>query len=481
MAESLRAKAFHGTVWASLDRLGILALQFIVNVILARLLTPADFGYIGMIAIFLAVSQVFIDGGFGSALIQKKEPTDEDYSTIFYFNIGVSVFIYAILFFCAPWIASFFHLPLLTEILRILGLTLIINALAFVQNNRLRKQLSFRSMAWINVGSYLFASLIAILMAFNGFGVWSLVFLQVIYSFVQNVLLWTVVRWFPLKKFSIKAFRLLFGFGGYILASNIIQEICRNLQGLVIGRLFSASQLGYYTQAKKLDDVFCYTLPQILVQVIFPLYARFQDNLQRLNEILGLSMRIVSYFIFPLMMLLIIIADPLIYFIFGEKWIMAVPYFRILCVGGFFICLQNITYYAVASVGNADSLFRWSFYKWGVYFVLLMLGTIWGMDGIMWSLVISNFNIAAVNSYLVKKFIGFSLKKQILELLPSLTLCICCGGGILLFDTFTDRLNELIFGVLFLVFYFTLSYFLHMKVIKDISLLKNIVFNKNAG
>lgn len=472
MGNTLGRKIVSGTVWAMVDKLGTMGIQFVVNIVLARLLMPADFGSIGMLAIFISVSQTLVDGGFGSALIQKKEPTQEDYSTIFYWNLFFSIGLYGILFLSAPYIATFFKLPILCDVLRVLGLILIVNALVIVQNNRLRKQLAFKTIALINVSSHLIAAVIAIGLAYKGFGVWSLVAMQLLYGGFQNCMLWGIVRWHPTLQFSLGALKRLFSFGSYLLASNLLQEICRNLQGIIIGRKFSAAQMGYYAQARKLDDVCCYALPNVLVQVLFPVYSQFQNDKQQLQKLLGLSVRVISYFIFPLVLLLVLLAEPLILFLYGDKWIPAIPYFQVLCFGGLFICLQNTNYFAVAAVGKSHALFIWSFYKWGVHLCLLLIGSIWGMYGILWGMVISNINIYAVNAFCAYRYVGYSPWRQVRDFVPVLLLSSLSFGGAYLLQARFPEMHFALTAVAFVGIYLMLTLIFRLRVISDMVRIK---------
>lgn len=473
MAESLGHKTITGTVWASIDRIGTMAVQFVVNLILARLLMPEDFGYIGMLAIFIAVSQILIDGGFGAALIQKKEPTQTDYSTVFYWNLLFSITLYGLLFLCAPLIATFFHLPLLCRILRVMGVILIINALVIVQNNRLRKQLAFRTIALVNICSYLSAALFAVWSAYKGMGVWSLVIMQLLFGCIQCLLLWYLTRWLPTWSFSLRSLKTMFGFGGYLLISNILQVVCQNMQGIIIGRKFSASQLGFYSQAKKLDEMSSYVLPNIIVQVIFPIYSQIQNDHKKLQHVLGLSIRIISYLIFPLMLLLILVAEPLIIFLYGVKWSTSILYFQILCIGGIFVCLQNINYYAVAAVGKSKALFNWSLYKWGILLLLLFVGSYWGMIGILIGIIISNINIYIVNAVLVYHHIGYSLGKQMRDVIPILTIGTLSFIGASFLKYYLCNIHFSVIALLFIFLYVFLTIIFRLKIISDIIRIKH--------
>ena len=267
MAISLKQQTISGMIWSFLQRFGSMGVSFISNIIFARLLTPDDYGCIGMLTIFIALSNTFIDGGFGSALIQKKRPTQEDYSTIFYWNVFLSIVLYAILFLCAPLIADFYNIEILSKILQVEGIILIINALGIIQNNQLRKQLKFKSIAHITLTASIVSVIVAIVMAYMGYGVWSLVAQQIVLSFVSTLLYWIHGSWRPSRTFSARSFKELFGFGSFILLSSLLNAFCNNLNGLLIGKFFNASSMGYFTQAKKLEDVFSSSIETVVGQV----------------------------------------------------------------------------------------------------------------------------------------------------------------------------------------------------------------------
>lgn len=419
--ESLGHKALKGTIWASIDRFSTIGVQFIVNLVLARLLMPSDFGAIGMLTIFIGVSQVIIDGGFISALIQKKAPTQTDYSTIFYWNIVLALLLYAILFISSPYIAEFYRMPVLNSVLRALGIGSIIFSINVVQAARLRKMLAFKSLAIANLTAIVVSGIVGIVMARYGFGVWSLVTQTLIFNATTTILYFILTHWIPSAVFSIKSLRELFGFGGFLLLATIFQEVCRNFQGIIIGRRFSAAQMGFYSQAYRLDQVTSNALPQVISQVMFPIYSTIQDDLSRLRDMLANNIRIIAFCIFPLMGALIIAAEPIIVFLYGDKWIPAAHYFQILCVGGLFACLQNVNYFAVAAVGRSKDLFFWSIYKWGFLLGAMFVGMEWGMNGLMWSIAASAFNIYLVNASLVARHVGLSLWLQLSILLPILS------------------------------------------------------------
>ena len=477
MGTKLGNKVISGTLWATADRFISMGIQFLTNLILARLLMPSDFGCIGMLAIFILVSQTIIDGGFGSALIQKKEPTQADYSTIFYLNLFFSIGLYCILFFFAPLIASFYRMPVLDGVLKAWGMVLIINSLGLVQNNRLKKKIAFREIAIVNVSSYLTGAVVAVFLAFRGYGVWSLVALQIIYSVFSTLFYWLYTRWHPSFCFSLQSLKSLFGFGSYILFSNILQEVCKNLQGLIIGRRFSSTEMGLYTQAKKLGDVAYYTLPNVIVQVMFPVYSQLQTEVSRLREVLRINVRVISFVTFPLMMLLIEVAFPLITFLYGSKWEAAVPYFQVLCVGGLFVCLQNINYYAIAALGKSRILFGWSFYKWGMLLFLLLVGMHWGMYGILCGMIVSELNIYLVNAALVSKYVSYSVWRQLGDIMPILLISIATWVLTYMARDYW-QLHFSFQILLFVVMYVSFTYLFRLRVRKDVFTIVQMLFQR---
>lgn len=475
MADSLGKKALKGTVWATADRFGGMVLQFVVNLVLANLLLPSDFGTVGVLAIFIAVSQTVIDGGFASALIQRKEPTDIDYSTIFFWNLGFSLLLYGVLFVASPFIAGYFSMPVLRDVLRVISLNLVISALAQMQLVRMKRELAFKRLAVVNLTSYIVASVIAIVMAFRGFGVWSLVAMTVINQAMVTGLYWILNRWHPVAVFSMKSFRSLFGFGGYLLAASILHEICRNLQGVIIGKRFSAADMGYYSQAYKLDQVTSYSIPQVLVQVLFPVFSNIQNDRERLVEMTLLGMRVIAAVVFPLLIVLMIVAEPLVVTLYRDVWLPCVPYFRILCVGGIFVSLQNVNFYAVAALGHSDVLFRWSFYKWGLLLVLLLVGMFFGMEGIMWAIVVSNLNIFVVNAVLSRRYVGCPLRRQIRCVLPPLATGAAAGLAVV---PFMGMLPWWVCASAYLLLYVALALLFRLRALGDLRQLLQLVKKK---
>jgi len=406
-------------IWSFVQRFGTMAISFVSNIVLARLLTPDDYGTIGMLMIFIAVANTFVDGGFGSALIQKKEPTEEDYSTIFWWNMFLSVVLYGLLFIGAPAVARFYNLPLLCDVLRIQGVVLIVNALSIIQQNQLRKQLKFKRLATVTVISATFSAGIAIILAYMGWGVWALVAQQLMLSAFTAIQLWVLNKWSPLLIFSKESFKQLFGFGGFILLSNLINTFCNNVQTLLIGRYFTPSILGHYTQARKLEELASTSVSSIIDQVSYPVLAECQNNIAEMRTVLKKLLLCIAFVTIPVMAVLALNAHSLIIFLYTNKWVECIPYFQILCIAGIAISMQGILYYAVACLGKSRELFIWTIIKRGVGLLLLVVGIFFGgIYGLLIGTVLSTWIVYLSNAYLCSKHIHYTLTKQLLDLLP---------------------------------------------------------------
>lgn len=425
----IKQKAFSGVIWNSVQRFGVMAITFCSNIILARLLSPEDYGCVGMLMIFISLSAAFVDGGFGSALIQKKNPTNEDYSTIFYWNIALSVVLYAVLYLCAPLIASFYRIPLLANVLRVQGIVLIFNALSIIQQNQLRKKLLFQKLAIVNISSALLSLIAAVIMAYKGFGVWALVTQQITHGLVNALLFWIVGNWRPGWVFSWKSFKELFRFGAFMLLSHLFGALSNEIQGLLVGRKFNAATMGLYTQAYRLEGSAATATSSIIDQVTYPVLASYQDDNARFISALRRFIQIPAFVCCLVMMLMIVVAEPLIVLLYSAKWVDCVPYFRILCAAGLAVCLQGSANNAIAAIGKSKEFFVWTIIKRSLTIVLALTGILLaGMPGLLWGCVLGAWSVYLINSFLVSKFIGYTFLEQILDILPFILISISIGG-----------------------------------------------------
>lgn len=479
MTASLRQRTLSGMIWSSIQRFGSLGISFISSLVLARLLTPEDYGAIGVLTIFIALSNTFIDGGFGSALVQKKDPTQEDYSSIFYWNIVLAIILYCILFFLAPVISLFYKMPILSDVLRVQGIILLINALQIIQNNQLNKQLKFKPLSIINISASIVSVMVGIILAYCGFGVWSLVVQQLLNGIICAILLWIYNKWVPSFVFNLNSFKELFNFGGFMLLSNLLTTLCNNIQGLIIGRVFSVRDMGFYTKARGLEEIPSMSISNIVSQVTFPVFSELQEDKQKLKRALADIVTSLAFICFPLMVLLIVIAEPLIIFLFSDRWVESIPYFQILCVAGIAISLQGINYNVVAAIGKSKVLFKWTIIKRVIGLCCIFIGLLFGMNGLLWGMVVGSYIIYIVNVFVASKYIGYSLKNQFVDIFPILVLS-AFVGMVTWFVGTCIHVNLLIVGLLqiimFLSLYMILAFYIKCRAFDNsISTLKQII------
>ena len=472
---SLKQKTVNGVVWSSVQRFGTMAITFASNIILARLLSPDDYGCIAMLMIFISLANTFIDGGFGSALIQKKEPTNEDYSTILYWNIALSLVLYGVLFLCAPLVAQFYKMPLLTKVLRVQGVMLFFNALSIIQQNQLKKQLQFKKLSIVYITSASLSLVIAIVAAYHGWGVWSLVAQQISISVLHAILFWIVSKWRPILVFSWRSFRELFKFGGFMLLSHLFSNLSNEIQGLLVGRMFTPAILGLYNQAYRLEGSAATATSSIIDQVTYPVLASVQDNKKAFVSALKRFIQIPAYICSLVMMILIVIAKPLIILLYSAKWVGCVPYFQILCVAGLAVCLQGSSNNSIAAIGKSNVFFVWTIVKRSLTIVLCFVGIIvGGINGLLWSCVAGAWAVYFINGYLVHRYVGYVFFKQVLDILPSMLLAVAIGvlayylGVLLSMNMYITALFQAVFcavgylGVSWLFHFDAFSYILEV-------------------
>ena len=425
MADTLKQKAASGVMWTSIQKFAGMGISFISGIILARLLTAEDYGCIGMLSIFLLVAGSFVDGGFATALIQKKRPTQEDYSTVFFFNLCMSLLMYAILFLCAPAISRFYKMPLLSSVLRVQGLVLIINAFSLIQSNQLRKQFKFKKLSIVSLLSSIISLSVTIIMAYRGFGVWALVTMNILTALIPTIVYWITNKWYPLWVFSKESFMELFSFGFFMFLTTLITRISNSIQGLLIGRFYNPATMGYYSKAKNTEELASTSLANVIDQVVYPLYAEYQNDRPMLINVIKKFTLSIAYVSFPLMFMLILLARPIFVLLYSERWLDSVPYFQILCVAGIAICLQGVNYQAIAAIGKSKAMFSWTLVKRAIGLSLVVGGlATYGIKGLLVGMVMQSWLIYLINAYQVHQYIGYAFSKQLIDLAPTLVLSI---------------------------------------------------------
>lgn len=406
-------------VWTALQKYSIIFIQFVSGIILARLLTPYDYGCIGMLTIFMMLAQTFIDSGFGSALIQKKKPTQVDYSSIFWWNIGMAVIMYAILYVSAPAIARFYAIPLLSKVLRVQGLVLFIYAFNIIQQNQLRKNLNFKLLSIVSITTSIVALSVTIWMAYSGFGVWALVAQNLLTAAIPAFVFWFTVKWRPMFVFSIQSFKELFGFGFYMFLTQLITEFSKQIQGLMIGKMYSPSTLGYYSKAKNTEKLTSTSISQVMMQVTYPLYAEVQDDKVVLANMIKRITITLAYISIPFIFILVLCAKSVFILLYSDRWLQSIPYFQVLCIAGLAECFHSVNTQAIAAIGKSRIMFRWTVIKRSIGLVFIVSGIVfWGMRGLLGGVLLHSWCSYFVNIGLVSRYIGYKWKMQIKDILP---------------------------------------------------------------
>ena len=427
MAQATEGSATRAAIWSAVDRFGIVAMQFIINLLLARLLTPEDFGLVGMILIIVAVSTILADGGFGSALIQRGNASEEDYATSFYANISLSIALYTAIYLSAPLVARELGYAVLTDLLRAIGTVIILNSIGLVARVKLRISLRFKQIAISNISAYTISAIIAILLSTRGYGAWSLVVMHIANALISNILIIIWARWRPSARFSFQSLRRLAAYGEYMLITEIMSNVCFHIQGTLVGKHFTAYTAGEYAQAKKMEEVASITLPSALNQVVFPIYSRLKSDNEALRTMLRSNTRLVAFAVFPLLTILIIIAEPLILFLFGERWAESIPYFQTLCLGGYLGAMQYLNYQAVAATGRSRVLFITGIIKSAFTIIVLLIAVKISIEAVLVAMVVSNIVNYLVNAITAHIYIKYSLPTQLGDIAPTLLLATTLG------------------------------------------------------
>lgn len=416
--ESLKNKTKKGLAWSMIERFATQGVQFLFGIILARLLSPDDYGVIAMPLVFLAIAQCIIDSGFSTALIRKPELTEDDLSTAFYFNIGVGILCYAVLFFTSPLIADFYHTPILSSLLKVTALAVLFNPLCAVQQAILTRKIDFKTQAIVSLSGAVVSGIVGLYMAYNGFGVWSLVFQQVGGYVMRTILLWILGKWKPKRKWSWESFHYLWGFGSKMLGSGLLDTIYNNIYPIVIGKYFSAQDLGNYTRAQQFSSLPSSNVTGVLQRVTFPVLSSIQNEDERLAKNYRKILKLSAFLVFPMMLMLSAIANPLVRILLTDKWIGCVILLQIICFQMMWYPIHAINLNLLTVKGRSDLFFRLEVLK-KIIGVCIMCITI--PNGIIWMVsggIVSSMISLVINTYYTGKLIQVDYLKQMRDLLP---------------------------------------------------------------
>ncbi|MDE6340364.1 MAG: lipopolysaccharide biosynthesis protein [Muribaculaceae bacterium] len=471
MAESLTTKTIRGTLWSSIERFSVQGIQFAVMIIMARILTPADYGLVGMLAIFIAISQSLIDSGFSQALIRKQDRSQTDNSTVFFFNIAVGVILYIILFFCAPLIASFYNQPLLTPLTRAIGIGLIFNSLAVVQRALLTVDLDFKTQAKASLIGAIASGAIGIWMAYAGYGVWSIVAQQLCNLALVTIFLWIFSHWKPTWVYSWKSFSELFGFGSKLMLSGLLDTAYRNIYLIVIGKVYKASDLGYFTRAQQFSDLVSSNVTGILQRVTYPVLCSIQDDNDRLKNAYLRILRITSFLMFPLLAGLAGVSRPLVITLLTDKWLFAATLLIPLCLTGMWYPVHAINLNLLQVKGRSDLFLRLEIIKKIVGVIILCATIPLGIITMCWGMLVNSIIALVINTHYTGKLIGIGFFKQIKDILPSLILSLTMSAVVYTtMDVLSvSSLVALIIGVAeSVIIYAGIAKFLHFQEFKEL-------------
>lgn len=409
---SLTKKATGGLIWSILNNIGVYGISFIVGIILARLLSPEEFGLIGMITVFITLLSVFVDSGFKTALIRKTDCNQTDYSTVFFFNVAISIFLYLILFFSSEYISFFYNEPELNSLLKVLGIVIVIEAFSLIQTTILTKQLNFKLQALISIIAGALSGIIGILLAYMGFGVWSLVFYSLINKLLLSAFYWLFNKWRPSFVFSFISFREFFAFGSKLMLANFINTLQKNLSYLVIGKYYSATDLGHYTRAGQFYNLPTHVVMSTIGRVTLPILAELNNDNKTLKNACERILKTVMFVSVPTILLMAAVAEPMVILLVGEKWKPSVIFLQLMCLSGVWFPMHSINLNILQIKGKSGLYLKLEIVKKIINFLLIGTAIIWDIKTMLIIGVFNSMLLTYLNSYFNKKLINYSYLQQ---------------------------------------------------------------------
>ena len=469
MAESLKKKTVKGVAWTSLETAANLGFGFVIGVILARILSPSDYGLIAMIGIFNAIAYAFLDSGFGNALIRKPDLTENDNSTAFYFNIVVGIIMYTIIWFIAPSVATFYNKPVLTSILRAESLLLIISSFKIVQNSQLSRALNFKAKTIINVSANVLAGIIGIIAAYNDFGVWALVIMHISSGIISLILLWIISPWRPRGRWEKSSFKYLWGYGSKLLASGLLDKIYSNVYPIIIGKFFSAADLGQYTRANSYSNMPSHSITSVMQKVTFPVLSQIQDDNARLADSYRRMLRFTSFIVFPIMIGMAVLAYPLVVTLVTDKWAECVPYLQIICFASMWYPIHAINLNLLQVKGRSDLFLRLEIIKKVIVTIAIFISVPFGIIGICIGSVCTSLICLCINTYYTGKLINVGFFKQMKDLTPTILISLMMGALVFVsVNPIENNVIKLSIGIpVGIIFYLLIARLFHLSELNE--------------
>lgn len=423
---SLKEKAVKGFSWSVFEGVFSQGVILIVGIILARLLTPKEFGIIGIMSVFIAVSGAIVEGGFASALIQKIDANKKDFNTVFYTNLIAGIFFYFLLVFYSKNIALYFEEPILEKIFQYSGVVLVIGAFSIIQKTILVKKLDFKTIALISITASIVSGIISILMAFYDYGIWSLVALTILRPLISSILLWIYSSWYPTLQFSKKSFKELFNFGYKLLITTLINNIYRNIYYVLIGKIFNPVSLGYYTRADQFRTPFSSNISIGVRRISFPLLSSLQDKPEQLKSSFRKFIKFSVFLNFTIMMVIAAIAKPLVLILIGEKWTTSIIYLQLLCISGMFYPLQILNLNLLIVKGHSDLNLKLEIVKKVILIPIIYFSALHSIIMMIYGLILFSIIEFFINSYYTNKLIRYTVWQQLKDIFPFLIISTAC-------------------------------------------------------
>lgn len=414
-------------LWRFAERSGAQIVTFIVSIILARLLSPEDYGTIALVTVFIAIMQVFVDSGLGSALIQKKNADDLDFSSVFIFNFFICILLYVIMFFAAPLIAKFYNDMSLVSIIRVISITILISGVKGIQQAYVSRNMLFKKFFFSTIGGTIFSAFLGIIMAYNGLGVWALVAQQLSNAAIDTLILWITVDWRPKLIFSWNRLKSLLSFGWKLLVSALLDTTYNNLRNLIIGKLYSPADLAFYNQGDKFPKVIVTNINASIDSVLLPTMSKEQDSPKKVKAMTRRAIKTSTYLMAPMMMGLAFCSDNIVRLVLTEKWIECVPYLRIFCITYMFWPLHTANLNAINALGRSDWFLRLEIIKKLMGLTVLLLTMNHGVKVMAYSLLLTSVLSQIINSWPNKKLINYSYLEQLQDIIPSILLSVFMG------------------------------------------------------
>lgn len=447
MRNNTQNKLVKSVLWNSLEKFFVKGTSFIISIVLARILTPEDYGLIGMLTVFIALSTIFIESGFAKALIQKQERTEVDFSTVFYFNLLIAVVIYIILYASAPYVSSFYDAPILCPILRVLSLNIIVGSVNIVQRAKLMILMDFKVLAKINFLGTLLGGLGGITMAYAGVGVWALVGQTLITTITMAFLFFYFTKWTPLWSFSVASFKQLFRFGSRLLIAGSVATIFNNITTIAIGKIYKSNQLGFYTRASQFTEMIAWTINDILGTVTFPVLSELQNDREHMLLVYKKSLFYTSLIIFPIMILLAVLAQPLVVILLTDKWLPSVVLMQILCFARMLTPLSAINMNLLNAIGRSDLYMKIDLSKLPLETIILIITIPMGIKAIVIGNLISTIICFFINAYYPGNFFNYGGWSQLKDTSKIfIALIIMASGAYIVIQMLDSPLLQLLLG-----------------------------------